>query len=62
MQLLLLQSVPGIGEQYEIVDVDEDTGFDILSKRQALLPTLSVRRRFEEQIREGANASSSSSS
>lgn len=57
MQLLLLQSVPGVGAQYEIVEVSEDTALDILAKRQALRPTLSVRKRFEEQIRKRATSS-----
>ena len=59
MTLLLLESIPGIGEKHEIVEIEYDSAMDLLAKRVALIPTPTVRKRFAPFIRERADASQS---
>jgi hypothetical protein len=57
MELLLLQDIPGIGVQFQVVKVDRQLALDkFLPERRALVLTRSVRKRFESQIRRVATS------
>jgi hypothetical protein len=54
MTLILITSIFGIGEQYQIVNLPRHQALDLLDRRLALVATPAVRREFGERIRTAA--------
>lgn len=50
MTLLLLVDVPGLGTRHSLVDVSEERGFALLTRRQALCATDRVRKKYRSRI------------
>lgn len=51
-ELLLIQDVPNVGEQFEIVRVDDNTALDLASSQEAFYLTPKIRLRFSALIKE----------
>ena len=55
MELLLLEDIPGVGQQHDIIVVRNGFALNnLLPRRRAIVATPTVRRRYEEQIRKRA--------